>query len=646
VVHPLKRLSLLAKWFPFPGRRVSFLARRFLFPVLFPGALLLPLLLGVLGSSSPVMARSYLVFGYAPEDWPGDTLALSSARAQAANLDGVIYYGYRIDGQGQLEGWDSAGLLDWARRNGKKILLAVHNFRNGAFDSGTADALLRNPAARQRAIANLLSLMKRGYSGVNLDLENVPPADRELLSSFVAELSQALRREGYLATASVPAKTFDDPWNAWSYAFDYRALGRALDYVMIMAYDEHWAGGSPGPVASLPWVEQVARYALSTIPREKILLGLPAYGYDWYPGGADYISFAQAESRARRYGAAVQWDARAQVPYYRYWDAYGRQHTVYYENASSMAGKVDLVTSLGLGGVAIWRLGFEDPASWQGVIYGKLKWSARSASFTGAEPTLSNPAPDSGTTGTGAAPAATTAATYPASVSPAPAPAPDSRPASTSAQVPVSGTAPSTPETAPPTPDNTVPSPASPEAPSPARSPEPASPPSPAPTPTSPSEPPASRPGETTATAPGEVSPPGATSSPTLRGNPTPGDAPGTVPASGNAPGTGTPTPGDTPVPVPGDTPGTAPTSANAPGTTAPPPGDAPGTAPAPGSNPAPTGDNPAPGNAHGTATSAPGPAPTAWILQSPVGVVIIILSSPQLLEVLRQLLRALGWPL
>jgi spore germination protein YaaH len=574
---------LLAK-LPSPGKGVSFLARRFPFPALFPGALLLLLLL----SARPALARSYVVFGYAPEDWPGDTLALSSARAQAANLDGVIYYGYRIDGQGQLEGWDSAGLMDWARKNGKKILLAVHNFRNGAFDSGAADGLLRNPAARQRAIANLLSLMKRGYSGVNLDLENVPPADRELLSSFVAELGQALRREGYLATASVPAKTFDDPWNAWSYAFDYRALGQALDYVTIMAYDEHWAGGSPGPVASLPWVEQVARYALSTIPREKILLGLPAHGYDWYPGGADYISFAQAESRARRYGATIQWDVRAQVPYYRYWDAYGRQHTVYYENASSMAGKVDLVTSLGLGGVAIWRLGFEDPASWQGVIYGKLKWNAQSASFAGAGPTPANPVPDSGTTGTGAAPAAATAAT---------------------------SSAPDTSLSPALTPGASTPAPGAPssEAPSPAPSPEPASPPSPAPTPTSPSAPP-SRPGETTAPVSGEVSAPGATSSPALGGNPAPGDAPGTATsASGDS--------SDTAAPAPASAPATAPA-----------PGDVSGTAPAPGSNLP-------PGHAPGTAAPAPGPTPSA----SPARVVIIILSSPRLLEVILQILRALG---
>ncbi len=576
------------------------------------GSLLLLLLLLLL--SWPALARPYRVFGYAPEDWPGDTLAFSSAQAQVANLDGVIYFGYRIDGQGNLEGWDSERLLKWARDNGKQILVAVHNFRQGSFDSSAVDTLLRSPAARRRAVSNLLSLLRRGYSGVNLDLENVPSADRNLWSDFVAEVAAALKSEGYLVTAAVPAKTFDDPWNGWSYPFDYQALGRVLDYVVIMAYDEHWAGGSPGPVASLPWVEQVVRYARSTIPAEKILLGLPAYGYDWYPGGADYLSFAQAEARARRYGASIQWDARAQVPYYRYWDAYGRQHTVYYENASSMAGKVDLVTSFGLGGVAIWRLGFEDPACWEGVIYGKLKWNDRAASGSGSASSTA------GATGNPAAPAASGASTgtnisapaVGAAKSSTGSPSSSTTGASTNTAASASG---SSADTASPAGTASAPASATGAA---------------GATPATAASAPASA--STTAATPG------AAAGPASSGSASPPVATG---ASGTAPAAASGSPGTNAAGTTAsvsDAAGTA--SASADDTPGAPVSDAAASAASTGGTAAsPSG---APAQSAGQASPSPG----AWILDGPAGVVIIILAPSRFKEILLFILRSLGFSL
>jgi len=71
-----------------------------------------------------------------------------------------------------------------------------------------------------------------------------------------------------------------DQQDNWSSAFDYAAIGKYADWVQIMTYDEHWSGGTPGPIASLPWVENVIKYAITVIPKEKILLGVAAYGYD------------------------------------------------------------------------------------------------------------------------------------------------------------------------------------------------------------------------------------------------------------------------------------------------------------------------------------------------------------------------------
>ena len=184
-------------------------------------------------------------------------------------------------------------------------------------------------------------------------------------TAFVRELAQALRPAGYLMTASVPAKVRDDRANSWSGAFDYAAIGPWLDQVMLMTYDEFSSAGQAGPVASLPWVEQVARYATSVIPARKVVIGLAGYGYDWVVGraGGKAREFPEIQALVDRHGASPKWDTAKKVPYVRYSES-GRSRVIWYENSWSAAYKLDLVNRYNLGGVALWRLGGEDPQVW------------------------------------------------------------------------------------------------------------------------------------------------------------------------------------------------------------------------------------------------------------------------------------------
>lgn len=332
------------------------------------------------GTAQPRGGR-YLVLGYAPVDYPGDRTSQRSLEQHPDAIDLVVYFGLHLDGSGNLAlttGGDSAGLEAAAARGGKTLLAAVHNVYGSGFDRDAIHTLLADPAARARAVENIHRLVRGRYRGVNLDLENLYPSDREAYTAFVRQVAERLRPEGYLVTLAVPAKTADNRWDGWSGAYDYDALGRIADYLVIMSYDEHWAGGPPGPIASLGWVERVARYAAAHIPPEKILLGVPAYGYDWPASGgaARGLTAPGAARKAASVGAPVRWDGAAQVPYFTYWDVQGTRHTVYFENASSLAAKVDLVTRLRLAGIALWRLGHEDPAAWEGVIRAKLKLPA------------------------------------------------------------------------------------------------------------------------------------------------------------------------------------------------------------------------------------------------------------------------------
>ncbi len=305
------------------------------------------------------------MLGYYPVDWPGDRTAYNSLAANPP-VDEVAAFLYAIDAQGRVSGQADAGLMTLAKQRGIKVYALIHNFNSGNFDRYAAGQVLTNPTVRSRALDAIVSVVRnQGYDGVHIDLENVDPAQRRALTSFMQDLADVLRPTGHHVSIAVPAKTGDDPGHGWSGAFDYAALGRIVDHLAIMTYDEHWIGQGPGPVASIGWVEQVVRYAVTVVPRNKIYLGIAAYGYDWPAAGGwgAMIKAAEAPALAARHGVRVQWDDRAQVPFFHYTSG-GQARTVYYENRQSTSFKLRLVSEHRLAGIAIWRLGTEDPEIW------------------------------------------------------------------------------------------------------------------------------------------------------------------------------------------------------------------------------------------------------------------------------------------
>ncbi|NLG83822.1 MAG: hypothetical protein GX493_04260 [Firmicutes bacterium] len=283
----------------------------------------------------------------------------------ATGLTTVLIFGPALKATGELYGSLDRTTIAQARGRHLKVLATIHNAGSGRFDRGTVHAFLQNPAARTRAIEEIQKLLSTyGLDGVCLDLENVPPEDREALTAFFRDLSSRLRPRYFLVAACLPAKTGDDSKTAWMGAYDFAALGPYLDLAVLMAYDEHRPDGPPGPVASLGWVEKVVRYAVTTLPRQKIVLGLPAYGYVWGPKNGRAITHAGALSLLAQHGLRSLWDATAQVPYFRYTQA-GTTYAVWYEDKRSGMAKAALARRYGLRGVAVWRLGYEDPELWK-----------------------------------------------------------------------------------------------------------------------------------------------------------------------------------------------------------------------------------------------------------------------------------------
>src|SRR5690606_33046625 len=160
---------------------------------------------------------------------------------------------------------------------------------------------------------------------------------RNNLTAFVERAAKRMREAGLEVSIAVPSKTWDDPHNGWSGAFDYRRIGEAVDRVILMTYDEHGFVSGPGPIASSPWVENVVKYAVSQIPAEKVFVGLAGYGFDWPTHGSAaprYISYRQAIEQSRRLGVSPKWDNRSNTPHYTYWDQHGNRRDVWFEDAA------------------------------------------------------------------------------------------------------------------------------------------------------------------------------------------------------------------------------------------------------------------------------------------------------------------------
>ncbi|HEX6418819.1 MAG TPA: glycosyl hydrolase family 18 protein, partial [Acidimicrobiales bacterium] len=308
------------------------------------------------------------VAGYvAPWD-PRSRAALDRAPAPLTQLSPVWY---RPAANGELElaaDQDSGRSAETAPPPSGDVPLvpSVSNFRDGAWDGALVAAILDDPAARRAHIRALVAVARRpGAAGVDLDYESLPADRRADYSRFVRDLAGALHDAGRTLSVTVHAKT-EEPgeWDG-ARAQDWRALGAAADTLRIMAYDHAWPGSPPGPVAPVPWVEDVVSFAVSQVPRDKLVLGLATYGYDWPDGGAaGDVAWADAVAIADAHGTEPRWDAASASPWFTYTDPDGTPHTVWFEDARSLAARLEVARRHGLAGVFVWRLGGEDPAIW------------------------------------------------------------------------------------------------------------------------------------------------------------------------------------------------------------------------------------------------------------------------------------------
>ncbi len=309
------------------------------------------------------------VLGFTTYYYSGDVSSYNSMVNNKSSIDEIATQNFTTDSYGNISGLIPSNQVSYANSNGIKTYALLQN----NFDGNIAKSVLENSTNRHALENNVLNTLKvNGYKGVNVDLEGIFYYDRNYYTTFIQELYNLLSPLGYSVAISVSAKTSDSLTNSWNGAYDYSSLSKFADEIVLMTYDEHYPGGTAGAVASIGWVENVIKYAVTVIPREKIILGTAAYGYDWFANTTKAYSINGMYNLAASNNAVVKWDDTSKTPYFNYTDTSGIAHSDWFENGQSVGYKLDLVNSYNLSGIAIWRLGLENADYWT-TINAKLK---------------------------------------------------------------------------------------------------------------------------------------------------------------------------------------------------------------------------------------------------------------------------------
>jgi spore germination protein len=296
--------------------------------------------------------RAIIVNGYAAPQITAEQLA-----RWADNLTYVSYFSYGYNMNGELAAINDENLIRDAKLSGVAPLMVLTPFdESGAYSYDLVREVFTNPVMRDRLINNIvLTATDKNYYGVVFNFGYIATEDNQQFVITVSKSAARLNRRGKLVIVSIVTGINDE-------GIDYEALGRAANFIELRTFRWEQNQEPPAAIAPIGGIrETVSRIAALVDPRF-ILLGLPNYGYDWTlphiqgRTAAETISNAEAEGRASRTGAEIQYDETVQSPHFNYTDGAGAMHEVWFDDARSIRAKLELVNENNLAGVGIWTI--------------------------------------------------------------------------------------------------------------------------------------------------------------------------------------------------------------------------------------------------------------------------------------------------
>lgn len=311
-------------------------------------------------------------------------ISIRSFLAHSSQIDLLVPTWYQVDKNGLVTGAPDPTVLK--RANSEKLpvmpilaLFGVKDFHALATDSA-AQAEMNRAMIRESKL--------HGYTGFQFDFENIEWTDRDLLTALVKTSAEAMHGAGLQLTIATvpnaPGYPGQGAFSKWIYTdwrgvYDIAAIAKYVDLVCLMTYDQHTRWTVPGPVAGWEWTTENLDYALQEVPKEKLSLGIPLYGYHWYAGAptkdsvtgtekpshtADYIGTPDILQLAEAYNGKIQWDAEDHSAYFYFYRDQMREW-IFFTDQRTFKDRYDLVKQKDLQGFCSWVLGDEDPEIWK-----------------------------------------------------------------------------------------------------------------------------------------------------------------------------------------------------------------------------------------------------------------------------------------
>lgn len=298
----------------------------------------------------------------------------SSAREAAPYLTYLAPFSFQALRDGSLKEPLLNNFPAIARANRNVLMMVINNQENDQFSDELGRILLNDIPIQDRFLNNIVATAKKyGFRDIHFDFEFLRPADREAYNQFLRKAKARFQKEGWLMSTALAPKTSATQIGKWYEGHDYRAHGQIADFVVIMTYEWGYSGGPAMAVSPIDQVRRVLEYAITEMPPNKIMMGQNLYGYDWtlpFVQGsvAKAVSPQQAIELAAKYNVPIQYDTKAQAPFFRYTAENGKQHEVWFEDARSIQAKFNLIKELNLRGMSYWKLGLAFPQNWLLIV--------------------------------------------------------------------------------------------------------------------------------------------------------------------------------------------------------------------------------------------------------------------------------------
>ena len=292
----------------------------------------------------------------------GGNDTFNSVTANAGNLNVISPTWFKLcDNEGGYTSFASADYVQKAHDRGLEVWALIENIEYK--DSISMYEILSSTTTRQKLIDSLMNdLITYGIDGINVDFEQLSMDCGEHFVEFIRELSVACRKNGkVLSVDNYVPRDFND-------YYDRKEQGIVADYVIVMGYDEHYAGSKEaGSVVSIDYVEDGIAQTVKEVPAEKVINAIPFYTRIWETTGdgisSQAVDMVTAEQFISNHGITAEWDETTCQNYGEYTSGDSR-YQVWLEDADSIKVKLNVMENYGIGGVAEWRLGFEKPEIW------------------------------------------------------------------------------------------------------------------------------------------------------------------------------------------------------------------------------------------------------------------------------------------